>query len=161
MPLTTADTCARISAELDRPGQPFTYRCAGDRVVGTWDVADVAYQGLASAGTIDVDYAVTVVLDEARGTYAVTERRSEGASDVRLSGGELRFGGSRQVFRGRSVGKQWGGGVALRATSHGRTGHTWSYEFETSRIKQPLLDLLHDAGWQPQRRGFLARLFAR
>ena len=40
MPLSTAATCARITAELNRPGQPFSYTCEGDRVVGTWDVAN-------------------------------------------------------------------------------------------------------------------------
>ncbi|MGY1636202.1 hypothetical protein ACI78V_06060 [Geodermatophilus sp. SYSU D00742] len=161
MPLSAADTCARVTAELNRPGQPFAYTCEGNRVVGAWDVADVGYQGLVSAGTIDVHYAITVTLDETSGTYAVEERRSEGGSTVRSSGGTVSFGGSKQVFRGRSIGKQWGGGAALRATSHGQPGHTWSYSFETSRIKQPLFDLLADAGWQPERKGFLARLFSR
>jgi hypothetical protein len=53
-----------------------------------------------------------------------------------------------------------GGGAALRATSHGETGTTWSYEFETARIKEPLLVLLHDIGWRPARKGFFARLFS-
>ncbi len=161
MPLSIAATCARITAELNPPGQPFSYSCEGDRVVGTWDVADVTYQGLLSAGTIDEDYAITVTLDEQSGTYDVTERRSESESDVRFSGGMIGFGGSKQVFKGKSIGRSWGGGAALRATSHGQVGRTWSYEFETSRIKQPLFDLLHDAGWQPRKRGFLARLFSR
>jgi hypothetical protein len=161
VPLSTAATCARITAELNRPDQPFSYSCEGDRVIGTWDVADVTYQGLLSAGTIDEDYAITVTLDEQSGTYDVSERTSKSGSDVRLSGGTVGFGGSKQVFRGRSIGRSWGGGAALRATSHGQAGHTWSYEFETSRIKRPLLDLLHDAGWQPRKQGFLARLFSR
>ena len=73
----------------------------------------------------------------------------------------MQFGGSKQVFKGKSIGRSWGSGAALRATSHGQVGRTWSYEFETSRIKQPLFDLLHDAGWQPRKQGFLARLFSR
>ena len=161
MPLSTAATCARITAELNRPGQPFSYTCEGDRVVGTWDVADVTYQGLLSAGTIDEDYAITVTLDEQSGTYDVSERKRESEGDVRLSGGTVEFGGSKQVFKGRSIGRSWGGGAALRATSHGQVGHTWSYEFETSRIKQPLFDLLASAGWEPARKGFFARLFSR
>ena len=48
----------------------------------------------------------------------------------------------------------------MRATSHGRSGHTWSYEVETSRIKQPLFDLLQSAGWEPEKKGFFARLFS-
>ena len=124
-------------------------------------VDDVTYQGLLSAGTIDEDYALTVTLDEESGTYDFSERRSESESAARLSGGRMEFGGSKQVFKGKSIGRSWGGGAALRATSHGRVGHTWSYEFETSRIKQPLFDLLHDAGWRPRERGFLARLFSR
>jgi hypothetical protein len=84
--------------ELNPPGQPFRYSGEGARIVTTWDIADVTYQGLASAGTIDKDYALTVTLDEASGT---------------------------------------------------------------SRIKQPLFGLLESAGWQPARKGFLARLFSR
>jgi hypothetical protein len=155
-----AETCARVAAQLNPPGQPFTYRCEGDRVIGTWDIADVTYQGLLSAGTIDKDYELTVTLDEAEGTYTFSERKTESESEVRLRGGNLEFGGSKEFFKGKSVGKQWGGGVAFRATSHGQTGHTWSYEFETSRIKQPLLGLLAELGWEPAKKGFFARLFS-
>jgi hypothetical protein len=155
-----AETCARVAAELNPPGQPFAYRCDGDRVIGTWDIADVTYQGLLSAGTIDKDYELTVTLDEGEGTYTFSERKAESESEVRMSGGNLQFGGSKEFFKGKSVGKQWGGGFALRATSHGETGHSWSYEFETSRIKQPLFDLLADLGWQPAKKGFFSRLFS-
>src|SRR3712207_8142543 len=54
-------------------------------------------------------------------------------SDVRLSGGTVEFGGSKQVFTGRLIGRSWGGGAAPRATSHGQGGDTWSHEFENSR----------------------------
>jgi len=161
VPPSIAETCARVTAELNAPGQPFSYRCEGGRIVGTWDVADVTYQGLLSAGTIDEDYAITVTLDEASGTYDFTERKRESETDVRSSGGRIEFGGSRQVFKGKSIGRSWGGGAALRATSHGETGHTWSYEFETARIKEPLFVLLHDTGWERARKGFLSRLFSR
>ncbi len=161
MALSIADTCARITAELNPPGQPFTYRCEGNRIVGAWDIADVTFQNLLSAGTIDKDYSITVTLDEKSGTYDFTERKQESETDVRFSGGRIELGGSKQLFKGKSIGKSWGGGAALRATSHGETGHTWSYEFETARIKEPLLVLLHDAGWERARKGFLRRLFSR
>jgi hypothetical protein len=160
VPLSIADTCARVAAELNPPGQAFTYSCDGNRVIGTWDIADVAYQGLLTAGTIDKDYELTVTLDEEDGTYSFTERKVESASDIRLRDGKLEFGGSKQAFKGKSIGKQWGGGAALRATSHGQTGQTWSYEFETSRIKEPLFVLLHEIGWRPAKTGFFARLFS-
>jgi hypothetical protein len=160
LPASIADTCARVTTQLNPPGQPFTYRCEGKRVIATWDIADVSYQGLLSAGTIDKDYELTVTLDEEAGTYTLSERKVESESDVRWGGVRIEFGGSKQVFKGKSIGKQWGGGAALRATSHGETGSTWSYEFETARIKEPLLVLLHDLGWQPAKKGFFARLFS-
>jgi hypothetical protein len=159
VPLSITETCARVAAELNPPGQPFRYTCEGDRIVGTWDIADVTYQGLLSAGTIDQDYSITVTLDEKSGTFTFTERKTESESDVRFSGGKLEFGGSKQLFKGKSVGRSWGGGAALRATSHGRDGHTWTYEFETARIKEPLFVLLHDAGWERATKGFFGRLF--
>jgi hypothetical protein len=161
VPLSIAETQARVAAELNPPGQPFRYSGEGDRIVATWDIADVTYQGLASAGTIDKDYALTVTLDEASGTYGFTERKTDSDSHVSFSDGSVEFGGSKEVFKGKSVGKQWGGGVSLRATSHGQPGQTWSYEFETSRIKQPLFGLLESVGWQPAKKGFLARLLSR
>ncbi|MGY1619388.1 hypothetical protein ACI797_21825 [Geodermatophilus sp. SYSU D00691] len=161
MPLSIAETQARVAAELNPPGQPFRYTAQGDTIVGTWDIADVTYQGLLSAGTIDKDYAITVTLDEGSGTYEFTERKTESESDVRFRDGKMEFGGQKEFFKGRSVGKQWGGGISLRATSHGQEGHTWSYEFETSRIKQPLFDLLAAAGWEPEKKGFFSRLFSR
>ena len=157
-----AETCARIAAELNPPGQPFRYTCEGNRVVGTWDIADVSYSNLVAGGTIDKDYAITVTLDEVSGTYDFVERKTESETEGGLRGdGTIGFSGAEDFFRGKSVGKQWGGGAALRATSHGETGHTWSYSFETSRIKQPLFDLLASAGWEPEKKGFFARLFSR
>ncbi|MGY1814548.1 hypothetical protein [Blastococcus sp. SYSU D00820] len=162
MPLSIPETCARITAELNRPGQPFTYSCQGNEVVGTWDIADVSYSNLVAGGTIDEDYSITVTLDEASGTYDFTERRSSGRSSGGLrSDGSIGFSSSRSTFKGKTFGKSWGGGAALSATSHGQPGQTWSYSFETSRIKQPLFDLLASAGWEPEKKGFLARLFSR
>jgi hypothetical protein len=161
VPASIAEIQARVTTELNPPGQPFRYTVEGNRIVGTWDVADVTYQGLLSAGSIDKDYAITVTLDEGSGTYDFTERKVDSESNVSFSDGTLSFGGSKQAFKGKTVGKSWGGGAALRATSHGQTGHTWSYEFETSRIKQPLFALLESAGWQPEKKGFFARLFSR
>ena len=159
---STAETCARIAAELNPPGQPFRYTCEGNRVIGTWDIADVSYSNLVAGGTIDKDYAITVTLDEASGTYDFVERKTESETEGGLRGdGSIGFSGKKDFFRGKSTGKQWGGGIALRATSHGETGHTWSYSFETSRIKQPLFDLLASAGWEPAKKGFFARLFSR
>lgn len=162
MPLSIAETCARIAAQLNPPGQPFRYSCEGNRIVGTWDIADVSYSNLVAGGTIDKDYAITVTLDEGSGTYEFTERKSESETEGGLRGdGTIGFSGKKELFKGKSIGKQWGGGAALRATSHGQSGHTWSYSFETTRIKQPLFDLLHHAGWQPAQKGFFARLFSR
>jgi hypothetical protein len=161
VPASIAEIQHRVTTELNPPGQPFRYTVDGNRIVGTWDVADVTYQGLLSAGSIDKDYLITVTLDEGSGTYDFTERKTDSESEVRVSGGSIQLGGSKSTFTGKSVGKSWGGGVAPRATSHGQTGHTWSYEFETSRIKQPLFALLESAGWQPEKKGFFSRLFSR
>jgi hypothetical protein len=161
VPESIAETQARVAAQLGGSGQPFRYVADGSRILGSWDIADVSYQGLASAGTIDEDYALTVTLDEGTGRYSFTERTSASRTQVDASDGTVEVGGSRQVFRGRTVGKQWGGGFALSATSSGRPGHSWSYEFDTSRIKQPLFALLESAGWQPTKKGLLARLFSR
>jgi hypothetical protein len=161
VPLSTAETQARIAAELNRPGQPFRYTGEGNRVVGTWDIADVSYSSLVAGGTIDKDYSITVTLDEGAGTYDFVERKTESETEGGLrSDGTIGFSGQKSVFTGKSVGKQWGGGAALRATSHGETGHTWSYSFETSRIKQPLFGLLASAGWEPEKKGFFSRLFS-
>jgi hypothetical protein len=157
-----AETCARIATELNPPGQPFRYTCEGNRVVGTWDIADVSYAGLLAGGTIDKDYAITVTLDETSGTYDFVERKVESETEGGLrSDASIGFSSQRTAFKGKSIGKQWGGGAALRATSHGQAGHTWSYSFETARIKEPLFGLLASAGWQPAKKGFFARLFSR
>jgi hypothetical protein len=162
VPLSIAETCARIAAELNPPGQPFRYRCEGDRVIGTWDIADVSYSNLVAGGTIDKDYSITVTLDEASGTYDFVERKTDSSTEGgRRSDGSIGFSAQKNVFKGKTMSKQWGGGFALDATSHGERGQTWSYSFETSRIKEPLFALLASAGWEPEKKGFLARLFSR
>ena len=101
-------------------------------MIGTWDIADVTYQGLLSAGTIDKDYELTVTLDEEDGTYTFTERKVESESEVRLSGGKLEFGGSKHG-RSRASRSASSGAAAPRCgpARTARPARPWSYEFET------------------------------
>ena len=62
-----------------------------------------------------VDWQYEVANDDTVLGYAEwVEHKVESDSEMRLRGGKLEFGGSKQVFKGKSIGKQWGGGAALR-----------------------------------------------
>jgi hypothetical protein len=145
---------------LNVPDLPFSFAAQGDTIVGTWVVTDARYLTLRSAGEIDDTYTVTVHLDERTGTYRLEDRTVQGEAEVSLRDGKLAFGGERNAFRGRKVGRSFSfeaGGIYRKAGQEGLAPYLAS-SFDSDRITGPLVAFLEQHGWK-RRKGFLAGLF--
>ena len=142
---------------LNDPGQPFTYAVEGGAIVGRWDIVKATSLYPDRVEHVDKDYAITVELDEEKGTFDFTERHSATEGDVDGDGASM----SKSVFIGKSSKKEFSfsfGGV--NKTDDGVSLDPVAYSFETSRIKEPLFAFLEQHGWK-RKKGLLGGLFGR
>ena len=142
---------------LDDPAEPFTYGVDGTTIVGRWDIVRATSLYPDRLEHLDKDYAITVELDEEKGTYDFTEKYSATEGDVSADGASM----SKSTFIGKSSKKEFSfsfGGV--NKTDDGVSVDPVAYSFETSRIKEPLFAFLEQHGWK-RKKGLLGGLFGR
>jgi hypothetical protein len=151
-----SETLAAV-ASLNSDKEPFSYAVQGSTIVGTWDIVKATSLYPTEVEHVDKEYAITVSFDEGKGSYDWSDTQTEHHGN--LSGGGASFGGS--TFKGKSASKEFSfsfGGV--NKTDDGVSMKPVVYSFETSRIKDPLFAFLGQHGWQPEKKGFFARLFS-
>jgi hypothetical protein len=154
----TLEQIAAAVAQLNNPNEPIRYEMNGTQIVAHWDVAHVAFVVLLGGGTIDKEYALTVDLDPEKEHYSFEERKDDSETHGSIgTDGSISFGGSASTFKGKQKSFSWGAGAGTRVEG-GDSAHTYRYEFEDSRIKNPLFGLLEQAGYE-QKKGFFGRLF--
>lgn len=127
-------------------------------IEGTWR-KDANAQGLLGGSSIDINYKITVTLN-ADNTYTYKENLAENntKAKVSLSGGTLSFGGSSSKFSGKTFGmKKMGTTIHPGGSSD---SNQYSYQLETTKIKQPLLMALQESGYQ-EKKGFFGKLFGK
>lgn len=129
----------------------------GTTVTGSWRQDEQA-RGALSASGVDLDYQITVELNQTDKTFTYKEnlKQSESHSGFNPSNGKISFGKSTSTFSGKSFGAEKSG------YSHHFGGspeeNKYSYSLENERIKQPLLNALTAAGYT-QKKSFLGKLF--
>jgi hypothetical protein len=154
----TREQIAAAVAQLNNPAEPIRYEMTGTHIVAHWDVAHVAFAVLLGGGTIDKEYALTVDLNPEKEQYTFEERKNDSESHGSVgTDGSVSFGGSASTFKGKQKSFSWGAGAGTRVDG-GDSAHTYSYEFEDSRIKSPLFGMLEQAGYE-QKKGLFGRLF--
>ncbi|PJJ63837.1 hypothetical protein [Compostimonas suwonensis] len=154
----TLERIAAAVAQLNDPNEPIRYEMNGAQIVAHWDVAHVAFAVLLGGGAIDKEYALTVDLNTEKEQYSFEERKDDGEKHGSIgTDGSISFGGSASTFRGKQKSFSWGAGAGTHVEG-GDSAHSYSYEFEDSRVKGPLFGLLEQAGYE-QKKGFLGGLF--
>jgi hypothetical protein len=156
MTTSLPDLLAAVPA-LNDPGEPFAYTVEGDTIVGRWDIVKATTLYATQVEHVDKDYRITVTFDVNAGSYDFQEHQT--AATATLDGDGLR--GEKSFFSGKSSSKEFSfsfGGVTK--DEDGISVKPLTYSFETSRIKEPLFELLEQHGWH-RKKGFLSGLFNR
>jgi hypothetical protein len=142
---------------LNSADKPYLIKVEGNQIVGTWNIVDADWIGIASANHLDKDYTITVDLDETKHEYDYSDVLKSTSGG--LSGGGLSFGKTYEK------GKIWdyegtidfGVGVN-KAKNPEKIVAPIVYTFNNSDIKKPILETLRQAGWK-QKKGFWGKLF--
>ncbi|GAB3151082.1 hypothetical protein GCM10027058_16560 [Microbacterium neimengense] len=153
-----AELLTRVD-ELNSPDSPFVFRAVGDRIQGTWDIADVQYVALLGAGQIDDAYSIEVTFDEDGGTFDTDETQTTSKTSGGFStDGSFHLGGSTATFKGKQSRMTRSFVAGTRVTTPEGEGTSARWSFDTDRITQPLFDFLAANGWE-KKKGFFGRLF--
>lgn len=155
----TAATREQVVADLlalNGDDKPFAYAAFDQGVVGVWDYADVKWAGILSAGKIDRDYELTVVLhDDA--TYSLVDRTKDSETTINRKG----LHHQTDFFKGTAHKKSFTFGASAITSDHGQVGNTYGWNFDTEEMKRPVRETLERAGWTHRNKSFLDRLFGR
>lgn len=144
VPRLAAKTLRKRILEVNREGAPFTVRDGkpeGVDLVAEWRIVDADwYEVFAKAGIKRV-FKVLMKIDEARSEVRATDQEWEvewraGVPTLTLSG---------EAFRGRKWEKSYEAVYAFREDLS--WGKIYEYRFDTSEIKDPLIEAINAAGW--------------
>ncbi|WP_368497799.1 hypothetical protein [Herbiconiux sp. A18JL235] len=142
---------------------PFVFEPTDAGVVGRWNYANQKWAAVLGAQSIDADYTLWVLLDEANGTFSFDERETVERSGLSAGGDGIGLSYERSTFRGHKKSYSFNLGAAILAKVTDRqgdhVGQTYGYTFDTDEIKQPVIDTLEAAGWEPRRKGLFGKLF--
>lgn len=75
---TSLTILLRLVTALNDPEEPYRFEVQGETIIGTWDARRAAFEDLGDAGAMDLDYRVSVQLDEKKSTYTFTEHSTAG-----------------------------------------------------------------------------------
>ena len=156
MSASLSETLAAVPS-LNDAKEPFSYAVQGSQIVGTWDIVKATSLYPTEVEHLDKKFSITVTLDEGKGSYDFSETHTEEHGSISSGGASWGTSG----FKGKSSSKEFSfsfGGV--NKTDEGVSMKPVVYSFETSRIKDPLFAFLTQHGWQPEKKGFFARLLS-
>lgn len=142
----------QAATQLNSPEVPYVFTVENDTLVGSWDITNSRWFAPASIRDIERDYKITVMFDEAKGTYKTSEQTTAFESQAGISG----VGGSYTKFKGTIItSKSYDSGIG---GEKGQPVGINEVRFDTKQIKQPLETFLIQQGWT-KKKGFFASLF--
>lgn len=156
MPLSLDEVIKKLLS-LNSPDKPYLIEQSGNQIVGTWNVLDANWLGILSASKAEIDYKITVDLDEMKHKYSYIETLFKFKSSFGWSGIGLKYLFSQGKMRHWEKGIVIGLGMRDKNQSRQIIGAT-NYKFRNSDIKNPILSILKESGWTDKSR-FLSKIF--
>ena len=138
---------AKLRAALmavNRDKAPFKVRSGkkeGVDLVAEWRIVDAKWYELFAKAGIKRVFKVLMKFDERKGEVRSVDQEWE----VEWRAGEPILSLKGSAFRGRKWEKSFETVYAFR--EDGSFGEVYDYRFDTSEIKEPLIEAAHKAGW--------------
>ena len=129
---------------VNRTSAPFHVRDGkkeGVDLVAEWKIVDAHWHEVFANAGVQRVFKVLMKLDEAGGQVRAVDQEWQ----VEWRAGVPVCSLSGSAFRGRSWEKSYESVSAFR--EDGSFGEIYSYHFDTSEIKSPLIEAAHEVGW--------------
>ena len=145
MTLNKQKVLADAQGALNNPDQPWEVTVQGDSIVARFKWMDATFFAPREVNEETRQFTFTVTLSD-KGTWKEIDKTENKSSGVKMSGGKLSIGGSKQSFMGKTNQKSFsfGTGVNNQTGQAGLIG----FKFDTSLVKQPIRDYLMCCGWK-------------
>jgi hypothetical protein len=129
---------------VNRKTAPFTVRSGKKEdvdLVAEWRIVDAKWHEIFAKAGIKRVFKVLMKFDEDKGEVRAVDQEWE----VEWEAGVPTLALKGEAFRGRKWEKSFESVYAFR--EDGSWGENYSYRFDTSEIKGPLIEAAHKAGW--------------
>ena len=114
-------------------------------LVAEWKIVDASWYEIFSKAGLEKSHRILLVLDEKENEVRALEQ----SMDVEWSAGVPNLSFSAEKFQGRTFGsKSFGTAYAFKGVNPLDFGEVYKYKFDVSEMKEPLTDLIVDAGWR-------------
>jgi len=132
---------------LNKENQPWQVTIEEDKIVARWKWMDAIFFAPNEINNETKEYAFTVTLKD-NGRWHENDTTSQKSAGIGFSGGNLTFGGSKQMFSGKTTQKS----ITFGLGKNKQTGETGiiKFKFDTSVIKEPVRAYLTSCGWKKE-----------
>jgi len=135
----------------NQPDIPFKVSVEGNLVTATWNLVDARWIELFGKAGMKKNYKIIVTLNENKHEASYKEQTGE----VNWKAGVPTTSFSSSKFSGKTISIQKGAAWGIKENL--QPGQLYSYDFNTNKIKKPILDTVQQAGWTIKR-SWLERL---
>ena len=138
------DLTAKILG-LNQDDLPFNISIGDEAdLVAEWKIVDASWHEIFAKAGIQKTHKIWLALNEGERTVKVLEE----SFDVSWRAGVPSISIQAEKFQGRSIGnKSFGVGYAFKGNDPLNFGQVYNYRFDVSEMKNPLIQVITNAGW--------------
>lgn len=148
-PLPLESVATQILA-LNDPSKPYQIKRQGNQIIGTWNVLDAEWYWLFSKNHAKKNYIIVINLDEGNHQFSYNDRLYDSNAEIQTTGDKISIGMNKDFFSGKqwSVDKELIFGFGIKNKNEPRKFFGFiNFDFNTSALKAPILDILKNSGW--------------
>ena len=144
MPLSQTELIQRL-LQLNSSDNPYIVTIEGNQVKGMWNLVDAKWLKIIGVSGLKEAYEINILLDESQ--HEVSYKEHSGS--ISWSAGIPTLSFQAKYFSGKT--KQFSKSIAWGVKPSLEVGKLYDYDFSTSKIKEPMLKIVEDAGWKVKR----------
>ncbi len=145
--LTQTDLISQLLA-LNSPDKPFLIEVTGNQITASWNFVDAKWLKIFGEAGLKKGYKLTLFLNEADHSVRLQEETSE----IQWSAGVPHLNYHLEKFKGDIL-FQMDKGVAYGVKPDLSLGQVYKYNFNPQEIKDPILNVVTQAGWKVSSKG--------
>ncbi len=131
--------------DLNQDNLPFKIEDGGEiELVAEWKIVDATWYEIFAKAGLEKTHKIWLSFDEGGKTVKVLEE----SFSVDWRAGVPSISLKAEKFQGRSIGnKSFGVGYAFKGVDPLSYGQVYNYRFDVSEMKNPLIQVITNAGW--------------
>jgi len=130
---------------LNQPDIPWVVTVEGDSIVARWKWMDATFFAPHEINDQVKQYTFSVTLND-DGTWRELDTTEEKSRDIKVGGGKVGFGTSKDMFKGKKSQKSFQFGIG-KDNQTDEIGFI-SFKFDTTQVKQHLRGFMEANGWK-------------